>query len=609
MHSILKALIILCAVAYNISCIHYDKTQFHSVPRLKQSAKSHTTLNNTIRDLHLFPINSLRFRLSELKNIKAIVIFMRDKNCFLSEKYGHHIAYAEKSYSKKGVQFIYNYVGKANPTENAKKDLNRFGFKGPYLIDSRQTLSNALQAKTAAEMFILTPQRQVVYKGPISVKDIHISGLFSKRSLRISNVLDAILVGKKVATRESSASNCAILQPQIKKHVFYDDVAPIIKNKCANCHNTENDAPIDLSSYEKIAGHHAMIKYVIDADLMPPWGVDPNTGPWKNNLNLTPNEKALLMKWLSSGLKKRFNVKRLVKKRKKNFIKNPDYIFKVPKTVIPEDGFLPLQTFYANIPLTENRWLKKIQFITKPRVIHHLSFSFIPSQTLNLKNNSNIKHSLCLKSARLKNFSGCVRAGSFWVPGRQKYFDFMNSGIRLPKNSSLYVEIHYEPIGYKVIDDVTEIRFAFHKKPPKYSWSSLIISDRSIKIPPQVSNYKNEITYTAKADLLLAALNPHMHLRGLASSVFVIDTSGNSKNIFNSSYNFNFQTRYYLDSPIKIHKGSVIKCINWFDNSSGNPVNPNPKQTVLWGTKTENEMSGCFLSFIYPTSKPPLDLL
>ncbi|MCZ0932073.1 MAG: hypothetical protein OXJ52_02855, partial [Oligoflexia bacterium] len=94
-----------------------------------------------------------------------------------------------------------------------------------------------------------------------------------------------------------------ISRPVIKKKVFFNDVVSIIREKCVNCHHPKGIAPIDLSSYEKVASRHAMVKYVIENNLMPPHWLDPNTGPWKNDLSLTVYEKALLMKWLSTGLK------------------------------------------------------------------------------------------------------------------------------------------------------------------------------------------------------------------------------------------------------------------------------------------------------------------
>ena len=45
---------------------------------------------------------------------------------------------------------------------------------------------------------------------------------------------------------------------------------------------------------------------------------------------------------------------------------------------------------------------------------------------------------------------------------------YKNAGIKLPHNSKLILEIHYEPLGQKIVDDYTQIKMNFYKKPPKY---------------------------------------------------------------------------------------------------------------------------------------------
>ena len=102
-------------------------------------------------------MNGQRFRLSELKDIKAIVIVMREKDCPISEKYGPRLVRFEKKYSQKGILFIYNYVGQVRTENSARSDLKRFGFKGSYVIDSQ---TNSYQC------FECTNHRRCVYIKP-----------------------------------------------------------------------------------------------------------------------------------------------------------------------------------------------------------------------------------------------------------------------------------------------------------------------------------------------------------------------------------------------------------------------------------------------------------
>lgn len=578
------------------SCKHYTKKNF------RHEHEKKILVNKPIKDLALFPINAPRFRLSELENRKAIVFFMRDRNCRLSEKYGHFISQLEKKYLKKGILFVYNYVGRTNPKENSKRDLKKFHFKGPYLIDSRQTVSNSLSAQTTGEVFILTPKsRHIIYQGKINLPkpDSPLKNHF------VSHIFEELLSGKKVIPRKIlPAPGNQIVRPIIKSKVFWHDVSPIIQKKCTSCHNPSGSGPIDYLSYEDITGRKAMFKYVIENDLMPPWAAHSHITSFKNDISLTVYEKALLMKWLNTGLKRKIrkNVfpKIVTEKKNQQIIKYPDYVIKLPKqSKISATGFMPYQKFTVKTHFPEEKWIKEVEFILKPKVLHHVLFEICDS-------NNSYNSLTCRSGSSLRNVRNeTIFSPLFvWAPGVKKYRHLPeNTGIRIPKNAEIKVEMHYEPIGKEVIDDMTEIRFVFYKHPPKNQYAALVIRNKALKIPPEVSNYKNETVYNLKESVLLTAVSSHMHLRGKASSIVIIEPNGSNKVILNlDPYNFNFQRPYIFKEPVKVLKDSKIKCINWFDNSSRNLVNPNFKQTVLWGLKTTDEMSECWLSVTLPVS-------
>ena len=55
---------------------------------------------------------------------------------------------------------------------------------------------------------------------------------------------------------------------------FARDVAPIMYNKCANCHRPGEVAPMSLLSYEDARPWAKAIKSKVVAREMPPWGAD-----------------------------------------------------------------------------------------------------------------------------------------------------------------------------------------------------------------------------------------------------------------------------------------------------------------------------------------------
>lgn len=202
-----KIFILFVTLFFTAFCVHYDF----------EKEKKSSSLNKIIGDLALFPINSNGFRLSELENIKAIVFVMRERSCPISEKYGPRLTRLEEKYSKKGIYFIYNYVGRVKAEESGKKDLEKFNFKGPYLIDKKQTIMETLDAKTTGEVFVLTPRRRIIYRGPIDDQYYLLKSRIKPKNHYLSDILERIASGKPIIQKELPAPGCLIERIAVKK--------------------------------------------------------------------------------------------------------------------------------------------------------------------------------------------------------------------------------------------------------------------------------------------------------------------------------------------------------------------------------------------------------
>ena len=64
------------------------------------------------------------------------------------------------------------------------------------------------------------------------------------------------------------------------------------------------------------------------------------------------------------------------------------------------------------------------------------------------------------------------------------------------------------------------------------------------------------------------------------------------------AYNFNWQFTYRAQPPINLPKGTRIQIIAEFDNSVNNPLNPNSKEPVRWGSASENEMMDGWIEYV-----------
>ncbi len=373
---------------------------------------------------------------------------------------------------------------------------------------------------------------------------------------------------------------------------------------------------MDFTSYEDIAGRGAMFKYVIEENLMPPWYLDSNTGPWKNDLSLTVKEKAMLLKWADAGFPRKDKGKDVLETAwmKKRFEKkaqtSADYIIRLPeKVMVPAEGFSIYKRFVVQTNFKKDKWIKDVQFTLKPKVIHHFAIYVMKPTYIYSKKNENFDYHNTTSFNKSFDYHtqaiNFIRNSEFKNNTADNEKDlYKNAGIKLPLNSKLVLEIHYEPIGKKVIDDYTQVAIGFHKKPPPYEVMTHYFYAKNINIPANTSNYKVEREDKIKEDRLLVGLNTHMHLRGKASSVFIIDPQGVKKRIFGiDPWTISFEQLYKLKKPLIISKGSTIKCINWFDNSIKNKLNPNPEKNVIEGLFLKNEMSNCVFKWLVPANQ------
>ena len=82
-----------------------------------------------------------------------------------------------------------------------------------------------------------------------------------------------------------------------------------------------------------------------------------------------------------------------------------------------------------------------------------------------------------------------------------------------------------------------------------------------------------------------------MHLRGKAFKYEASYPDGKAETLLEiPRYDFHWQLSYRLAVPKKLPAGSTLTATAWYDNSEGNPANPDPKRTVPWGQQTFDEM-------------------
>ncbi len=91
-----------------------------------------------------------------------------------------------------------------------------------------------------------------------------------------------------------------------------------------------------------------------------------------------------------------------------------------------------------------------------------------------------------------------------------------------------------------------------------------------------------------------------MHYRGQSIRVFA-ERDGESDILLDvPRYDFNWQHIYELKEPLPLADIDKLRFTARFDNSAGNPFNPDPAVHVTWGDQTWEEMAITFFEIARP---------
>src|SRR5260221_12874314 len=105
--------------------------------------------------------------------------------------------------------------------------------------------------------------------------------------------MDALLVGAFLTLSGPSVA----AQP-----TFARDIAPILQEKCQDCHRTGSMAPMSLLTYEETRPWARSIKERVLTRQMPPWHIDKvGVQKFKNDMSLSDEQIDKIARWVDQA--------------------------------------------------------------------------------------------------------------------------------------------------------------------------------------------------------------------------------------------------------------------------------------------------------------------
>lgn len=563
-----------------------------------------------VDDLALTSIDGTTRKLSDFKQKKAVVVAFTNTSCPLCRKFSPTLARLEKQYSERDVAFVYVNPTTSEPVDDLKRAIGTHGFAGPYVRDPEGTISRALFATHSTDVFVIDSSRTLVYRGAIDDQYGFGYARETPREEYLVAALNSVLRSEPIEVQATDAPGCPLDEkklaaagsPASAAVTYHNRISRLLQQYCVECHRKDGVAPFALDNREDVVGHAATIRNAIERGAMPPWFAarDEKGTPsrWANDPTLTPQDQADLFAWLDGGMPAGEVADAPLPRPAASEwrIGKPDQIFQLPKPVaVKATGRVPYQDIILETGFSGDRWVQAVEIQpTAPEVVHHILVFIMPPGAVAGKNPSNDKH--------FDQTSAIEQRGYFaaYVPGNNTFRLPEGYAKLLPAGSRIWLQIHYEPNG-TATEDQTRMGIVFASEPPKYVVQVKGANNPKISIPAGAENHPEIGFLKLQTDVRVTSFMPHMHLRGKAFRYEVLFPDGKTQVLLDiPRYDSNWQLTYQLAEPIDLPKGSIVKATGWFDNSRGNPANPDPSRTVRWGMQAEDEMLVGYIEF-YPT--------
>ncbi|MFZ5830976.1 MAG: redoxin family protein [Planctomycetota bacterium] len=557
-----------------------------------------------VPDVAFTDLKGKQHKLSDFADRKALVVALTGTGCPLCLKYAPTLAELEKRYRGRSVAFVFVNPNESEPAEKLKQAIETHGFEGPYVRDVQEVLTRALGARTTTEVFLLDAARTLVYRGAVDDQYGFGYALDAPRHTYLADALEALLGGREPAVAATTSPGCELFfdartpPAETPAVTYHNRISRIVQNNCMECHREGGLAPFSLEKHEDVKDYAEMIRYVVEQQIMPPWFAAPHEPAdeekaalrWANDRSLSPSDRADLLAWIKAGapegdprdapLPRSFPEDWM--------IGEPDLVVQIPEPIaVKATGRMPYQYVRVQTSFPEDRWVQAVEVQPTSRAVVHHVLVFV-------------------QEGRNRDEEIDERTGFFagYVPGNshQRYPE--GFAKKLPAGAALVFQLHYTPNGTATTDQ-TRLGLVLAKEPPRHIVRNVGIANRRISIPPGASNHAERAVLPVPADVVLLAFMPHMHLRGKAFRYDLVLPHGDRQRLLDvPRYDFNWQLSYRLAEPLAVPRGSRIEVTGWFDNSAGNPANPDPSQTVRWGPQTEDEMLLGYVEFYVPSETP-----
>ena len=418
---------------------------------------------------------------------------------------------------------------------------------------------------------------------------------------------------------------------------FSENVAPIVFNHCTTCHRPGEAAPFTLMNYEDVKQHGKLIATVTEARRMPPWKAGPSDYAFKNERRLSDAEIATIQQWLDAGMPEgdKSRMSPMPAFTQGWQLGPPDLVVAMKEPFrVPAYGRDIYRNFVLPLSLTEDKWVKAIDFRPSARtVVHHSLFYLddtgaaraedakdpLPGYDGGMgggvvglgRGTANLQQALGLllgrggpaaggdagSGADMGDIVSRVSGGlGGWALGGQARALPDGLAYFVPKGSDLILSTHFHPSG-KEEDEASTVGLYFTDKAPTKKFSGVQLPPifgalAGVNIPAGEKAYTVTDSFVLPVDVKAFGTGAHAHYIAKDMQLTATLPDGQVKKLlWIQDWDFAWQEQYAYKDYVLLPKGTRLDGSISYDNSADNPRNPSsPPRRVRWGEQSTDEM-------------------
>jgi hypothetical protein len=390
---------------------------------------------------------------------------------------------------------------------------------------------------------------------------------------------------------------------------FAKDIAPVIHEKCSNCHRKGQPGPFDLLTYQDVRNRAATIQAVLHDGYMPPWKPVSTQLRYANDRRLTTQEKELFDAWIEAGMP----AGDLDSLEKPDFssewsLGEPDLVVKMQgQFEVPASGPDVYRSFVFPIQLAKDQWIKAVELKPSAKgAVHHALF-FIDSsgeaRKLDGRDGKAGISGMSFLRGTSQGSTGNAGLGGY-VPGAMPNKLPRDLAMLLPKGSDIVMQTHFHPTG-KVESESATLGLYFADAPPSQQLNSLQLPPvfgrfANIDVPAGVSDYEIRDSMVLPVDVEVIQVSGHAHYICREMELRATLPGGEELDLLTiKDWDLDWQDQYQFQKPVVLPAGTTLDVRILYDNSADNPENPySPPQRIAWGRESTDEMGSMILQVV-----------